>query len=215
LRGEWMYEIRGMAVPETAVADDLVDNGAIRLFIQSARRVDNQFVLAPEDPGHILHICHLVDGMPLGIELAASWVRLLSCKEIAEEMAHSMDFLRSELRNVPERHRSVRASFDLSWGLLSHAEKLVLARLSVYSGVFGRDAAELEAGATLEILAGLVNKSLLTRVGTGQFKLHNLVRQYAALHLEELNSSLPTAQRAYMPERAPRVVMAGRNAWQS
>ncbi|MFL7838983.1 MAG: AfsR/SARP family transcriptional regulator [Candidatus Promineifilaceae bacterium] len=182
LMGEWLYEIQGLALPETAVAEELTNNSAVQLFLSSARRVDGNFMLTPEDLQPILQICNLVDGMPLGIELAASWVRLLSCAEIVEEIRRNIDFLRTETHNLPQRHRSMRAIFDQSWDLLLPEEKEVLVRLSVFRGAFSRNDAEQKAGASLAALAGLANKSLIHRVDAGQFKLHNLVRQYAALH---------------------------------
>ena len=202
LMGEWVYEIQGIALPETVDEGDPASNSAVRLFLESARRVDNKFMPAPEDLQSILQICDLVDGMPLGIELAASWVRLLSCEEIVQEMTRSIDFLGTELRNVPERHRSMRAIFDQSWDLLLPAEKQALARLSIFRGVFSRDAAEQKAGVSLNTLAGLANKSLIHRVGAGQFKLHNLVRQYAALHLQQYDVYQPrTRQHAFLSRR--------------
>lgn len=182
---EWVYEIQGLPLPKATDECNLIDNSAVTLFVNSARRVDHQFVLTAEDLEPIIKICNLVDGMPMGIELAASWTRLLTCAEILGEITRNINFLRTEQRNLPERHRSVRAIFDHSWALLSPAEKQVLAGLSVFCGAFSRDAAEREAGSDLATLLGLVDKSLLQRVGTGQFRLHNLVRQYTALQPAE------------------------------
>jgi DNA-binding SARP family transcriptional activator/predicted ATPase len=203
LIGEWVYEIQGLALPETAGAHELAGNSAVKLFLDSARRVDSEFASGLEDLQPILQICHLVDGSPLGIELAASWVRVLTCKEIAEEITRSIDFLGTELANVPEKHNSMRAIFDQSWDLLLPAEKQVLARLSNFGGVFSRDAAEREAGASLATLSGLVNKSLIHRVGAGQFKLHNLVRRYAALHLHKYEVNQPRTRRKNFQSRLP------------
>ena len=96
------------------------------------------------------------------------------------------------MRNVPLRHRSIRVIFDHSWEILDPQDRDALARLSAYCGVFSREMAEQEAGADLATLSRLVNKSLLNRIGAGQFKLHNLVRQYAALRLHDgIDGSLP------------------------
>lgn len=206
LIGEWVYEMQGLTLPETAEEQELAQNSAVRLFLDSARRVDNQFTPGVEDLEPILEICHLVDGSPLGIELAASWVRLLTCKEIADEITQSVDFLGTDSSKASEKHSSMRAIFDQSWELLLPAEKQVLARLSTFCGVFSREAAEREAGASLATLSGLANKSLIHRVGTGQFKLHNLVRRYAALHLQQydVNHSRTARRKNFqspLPER--------------
>ena len=103
--------------------------------------------------------------MPLGMELAATWVRLLSCAEIAAELERGLDFLQASTRDLPERHRSMRAVFAHSWQLLDAEEQQVLRRLAVFRGGFTRAAAEQVAGATLAVLAALVDKSLVRGAG--------------------------------------------------
>jgi tetratricopeptide (TPR) repeat protein len=125
--------------------------------------------------------------MPLGIELAAAWVRTLSCEEIAQQIERGLDFLRVTTRDLPTRHRSMRAVFDHSWKLLPEEEKQVLARLSVFRGGFRRDAAGQIAGAALSMLSALVTKSLVRRSGENRYDLHELVRQFAAEHLSKIN----------------------------
>jgi len=116
----------------------------------------------------------------LGIELAAAWVPVLTCREIAREIERSLDFLATSGRDVPERHRSLRAVFDHSWNLLSAEERAALCRLSVFRGSFGRQPAEQAAGVSLPLLTALVNKSLLRRDEAGRYSLQKLIRQYAA-----------------------------------
>ena len=135
-------------------------------------------------------ICGLVEGLPLGVELAASWVSMLSCAEIADEIEQNIDFLATSMRDVPERHRSLRAAFDQSWRLLSGEQQHVLARLSVLRGDFGREAAAAVAGADLRLLSELVSKSLVRRSDFGRYELHELLRQYAA---EKLAAESPDA----------------------
>ena len=127
----------------------------------------------------ILRICRLVDGTPLGLELAAAWVRTLACAEIAEEIERGLDFLNNSARDLPERHRSMRAVFDHSWKLLSDEEQSVLSRLSVFHGGFSLEAAQQIAGATVFTLSNLVTKSLIRRSGKERYDLHELLRQYA------------------------------------
>jgi hypothetical protein len=86
----------------------------------------------------MVQICQTVEGIPLAIELAAVWVGMLSCQEIAQEINSNMDFLRTSMRDIPERHRSIRATFDHSWNLLSEGERRALCQLSVFHGGFDR-----------------------------------------------------------------------------
>ena len=157
----------------------------MELFLQRARRAHVGFNATPEDYPAIVRICQLVDGMPLGIELAAAWVRTLSCDEIAQEIERGLDFLSVSARDLPARHRSMRAVFDHSWKLLTEEEQSVLLRLSVFQGGFRREAAEEVAEATLSVLSTLVTKSLIRRSGAGRYDLHELIRQFAAEHFAE------------------------------
>ena len=179
LQGEWVFEVQGLPIPPECQADRLGTYSAVTLFLQCAQRVRPGFSLTPDEYPPIVHICRLVEGMPLGIELAAAWVRVLSCGEIAQEIQRNLDFLTTSARDVPERHRSLQATMDHSWNLLSSDERGVLSRLSVFRGSIHREAAEQVAGATLPLLSALVDKSLLRRLDAGRYDLHELIRQYA------------------------------------
>ena len=157
---------------------------AVALFAQQARRVSSGYVLAPEDVPAVARLCQLVEGVPLGIELAASWLRVLTCREVVAEIEHGLDFLTTGLQNVPERHRSLRAVFDHSWALLSAAEQEVFQQLAVFRGGFQREAATEVVGVSLPVLAGLVDKSLLRRTAGGRYEVHDMLRQYAAERLQ-------------------------------
>lgn len=189
LQGEWVLEVHGLPIPDSRRALDSAQDTSVELFLQRARRAYIGFRPASEDYPAIVRICKLVDGMPLGIELAAAWVRTLTCAEIAREIERGLDFLSVSTRDIPARHRSMRAVFDHSWKLLSEAEQRVLLRLSVFRGGFQREAAETVAGASLSTLSSLVMKSLIRRSSAGRYDLHELIRQsaaeYFAAHLEE------------------------------
>lgn len=185
LRGEWIYELHGLPIPPSGYVDKLEDYSAAVLFVQCARRLDAEFELTEADKPALVRICHLVEGIPLAIELAAAWVGMLSCREIAQEIETSIDFLTTSTRDIPERHRSLRATFDHSWRLLSDAERDALSRLSVFHGGFDRAAAEWVAGASLPLLSSLVSKSLIGRTKDGRYDLHEVIRQYALAHLNE------------------------------
>jgi predicted ATPase len=100
-----------MRFPQTDRPTNPEDYSAVRLFAQHARRIRADFSLADEEAG-VVRICALVEGMPLGIELAATWVRALSCGEIADEIERSLDILATSSRNASERHRNMRAVLD-------------------------------------------------------------------------------------------------------
>lgn len=185
LQGEWVFEVHGLPVPENPQTEGFAQDTSVELFLQRARRAHVEFSATSEDFPAILRICHLVDGMPLAIELAAAWVRTLTCAEIAKEIEYSLDFLSISARDIPIRHRSMRAVFDHSWKLLTEEEKQVLARLSVFRGGFRREAAEQVAQATLAVLSTLVTKSLIRRSGTGRYDLHELIRLFAGEHFSE------------------------------
>ena len=187
LLGEWVVEVQGLAVPPAGQAKGVEECSAVALFVQSARRAKAGFALRAGDEPAVAHICRLVEGMPLAIELAASWVRMLSCQEIAREIEHNLDFLVASTRDLPERHRSLWAVFDHSWKLLSGEEQRELSQLSVFRGGFTRQAAEAVAGASLAALSSLVTKSLVRRASAlddlTYYDLHELVRQYAHVQL--------------------------------
>jgi predicted ATPase/class 3 adenylate cyclase len=157
--------------------DEAAYQDAVQLFIDRARQARRDF--SPEGVyQHILKICQLVEGYPLALELAAAWVRSLTCSEIVAEIEANISILSATLRNLPERHRSLQAIFDQSWGQLDEAERDVFMRLSVFRGGFRRDAAERVAGASLLILSRLVDKSLL-RWEAERYQIHRLLRHYA------------------------------------
>jgi predicted ATPase/DNA-binding SARP family transcriptional activator/Tfp pilus assembly protein PilF len=176
---EWALDIQGLHYPEDEKAPYLEAYSAVQFFLQSARRVQAGFVPSDQDKQWIARICRLVAGIPLGIELAASWLRVLPCREILREVENNLDFLATSVRNVPERHRSLRAVFEHSWNLLYESEQHVLERLAIFQAGCRREAAERVAAATLPLLLGLVDKSLLHRNTSGRYEMLGVIRTYA------------------------------------
>lgn len=183
LQGEHRYHLAGMDFPTVERVDDALDTSAVKLFIQGARRALPGFKLASDDLRHVVAICRLAEGMPLGILLAAGWVGLLSPREIAIQMRSQRDFLETELQDVPERQRSMRLVLQQAWDLLNEQERGAFAGLSVFRGSFDRQAAQEVSGASLRVLMSLVNKSLLIRLPDDRLVVHELLRQYAAERL--------------------------------
>ncbi len=180
LREEWVLNVRGLPFPEDN-ATALEDYTAVQLFVQQSRRVGYAPVEA--DAASIARICRLVEGIPLAIELAAAWARVMPCAEIAREIESSLDILTTILRNLPDKHRSMRAVFEHSWKLLSEDEQAVFRKLAVFRGGFTREAAEQVACASLPALSLLVDKSLIRVNANGRYDLHELLRQFADEHL--------------------------------
>jgi len=123
LREEWLLELWGMQSPGDeeiaagASISALEGYSAVQLFVQSASRVRRDFSLEMAGASAVARICQSVEGMPLAIELAAPWIRVMSCDDIVRETERNAGFLTTTLRDVPARHRSMRAVFDHSWGL--------------------------------------------------------------------------------------------------
>jgi predicted ATPase/DNA-binding XRE family transcriptional regulator len=197
LQDEWVFEVPGLPIPETSQAATSTQNPAVELFLQRARRANARFTVTPADYPAIVRICQLVEGMPLGLELAAAWVRTLTCAEIAEQIAYGLDFLHLSARDLPPRHRSLRAVFDHSWQLLNAEEQRILCRLALFRGGFPPEAAAVVAGATLADLATLLMKSFIRRSATGRYELHELVRQFAAEQLAQHPAEQSAAQTAH------------------
>lgn len=186
LQGETIYRLEGLEL----LKDNPAMTSAVQLFVQSATYAQPAFYLKPENIAEVVAICEMVEGLPLGIVLAAGWVSLLTTQEIVTEMQRTLNFLESSARDLPARHRSLRAVFDYSWELMNAEERDVLMRLAVFQGGFTREAAQKVTKARLQVLLALVNKSLLTRdPASGRYTCHPLMRQYAAEALERADAT--------------------------
>ena len=179
LQAERIISVDGLCVPTETDLPNAKNYSAVQLFLQS------DFEPTAADMKHIARICQLVEGMPLGIELAAAWTRALSCREIAAEIEESMEFLSVQSRDIPERHRSLGAVFNQSWKHLSEEEQCVFRRLSVFRGGFQYPALRQVAGASLPILTALIDKSFLKKTANERYDVHEMLRQYANKRLEE------------------------------
>ncbi len=180
LTGETLYHLQGLALPPAEAALLPVEYDAVRLFVQKARQASPGFTLEDANAPAVLRICRLVDGMPLGILLAAAWVELFSLEEIAGQIEGNLDFLSAEVRDLPARHRSLRAVFNASYDRLEGNLPAVLTRLSVFRGGFTLPAAQAVAAAELKDLLALVDRSLLRRdPSTARCSLHNMLGRFA------------------------------------
>jgi predicted ATPase len=199
VREEWLVPVPGMNCPpaelDTASTEQATYKGAqsvltysaVQLFVQAARQSRPAFAPNPPDLAHVVEICRRVQGMPLAIVLAASWIRLLSPAEIAAQVTeHSLDFLEADWRDAAERQQGMRATFDYSWRLLDERERALFAALSVFRGGFSYEAARTVSGVTLRDMMALMDHSLLERATVpslalktgGRYQVHELLRQY-------------------------------------
>lgn len=196
LRWEWRFALEGLRLPnEQSVA--LLDSSAVRLFQEVARRADHRFVLTDEIAPAVARVCYLTAGMPLAIELAASLVSDHPCDELATRIADTTDVLATEMRDMPARHRSVRATFEYSWSRLTPALQAAYRRLSVFRGGFTQHAAESVAGVSQNALAALVDRSFLHEDGQGRYSQHPLLQQFAAEYLAQYADEKYETSRAH------------------
>jgi predicted ATPase len=197
---EWVFELQGLSYPKLVGQAAPGRFSAVQLFTQTARRIQPNFTLSVTEIPCVTEICRIVEGMPLAIEMATSWLRVLSCTEIIRELYDNLDLFTTTSQDVPDRHRSLQAVFDHSWRLLSTTEQATFARLSVFRGGFDRAAAKAVTGATVPILAALLDSSLIQQATidqtevTSRYKMHSLIQQYAAGKLIEQPDEQAEAQ---------------------
>ncbi|MCC6606545.1 MAG: tetratricopeptide repeat protein [Anaerolineae bacterium] len=196
LRGERLLELAGLAVPPTP--DVITGNySATQLFLNRAQMILPDFVINAGNQTAVTRICQLVDGLPLAIELAAAWVRQLTCAEIADEIAYNVSFLATTQKDVPTRHRSLQAAFEHSWALLADDERDTFARISVFQGGCTREMATAVTQSPLSVLSALCEKSLLRRDENGRYTMHELLRHFAANQLKAAPSHFAEIQRRH------------------
>ncbi|MEM7111954.1 MAG: tetratricopeptide repeat protein [Chloroflexota bacterium] len=184
---EAVFPVTGLPLPSAeAGAEDESAYASLQLFADRAQRVMRQFALTAKNRAQVLTVCQLVEGSPLGIELAAATLSKRPLSDLLTSIASSIDALASRRRDLPRRHRSMRAVFDGSWLLLRPEEQQILAQLSVFRSGFSAAAAQAVTGATLHDLETLQDKSLVQSEGNGRFRLHELLRQFAAEKMAEM-----------------------------
>lgn len=199
LRGETIYEVNSMLLPPPNISVvEMEGYPATQLFMSSASRSAPDFELTDDNAQDVCKVLQGVQGVPLGIELAAGWLEMLDIDEIAREIDDSLDFLETDMRDMPERHRSIRAVFDYSWNLMNTDERNAFMKLSVFRGGFERGAAKKVLGTSLRTLTALMNKSLLSRQPDGRYMVAKLLRQYAQEHFDEECAEREAVYTAYV-----------------
>ncbi|CAN5693811.1 BTAD domain-containing putative transcriptional regulator [soil metagenome] len=190
MRGEWLLPIAGMHMEADSAGESFDASESVRLFVQAAHRTGPGFALRPEERGNLAELLQLVEGLPLGIELAAAWTRVLELPQIVEELRSSRLALSNPMRDAPGRHASLEAALAYSWQRLRSDESEVFNALSVFRGGFTRGAAQEVAGASLAMVRAFLDKSLLQRLGTARYGMLEVVSEYGARRLSENTAAL-------------------------
>ena len=196
LEEEWVKDLEGLQYPPstTMTLEEAQHFEAVKLFSQRAKKAVLEFSANEDNIATIIEICQLVEGAPLALELAATWVRVMTLSEIAKEIKSNLSFLENQNRNKNERHQSIRAVFEHSWKLLTPKEQDVFRKLAVFVGSFNRQAAAEVAGATLPVLVSLVNKSLLRVMQNGRYSRHFLIYEFSQEKLKDNSNEFTEAR---------------------
>jgi predicted ATPase len=211
LLDEWLIPIEGLNVPPVGGLPANCDQpelgrySSIQLFLHYMHRLRPGFRPTTADEAAIICICQLLEGMPLAIELAATWTRTLSFSAIVDAIESNPDFLASSMHDIPERHHSLRTVFDHSWQLLSPRQREILQHMATLSGGFTPPDAAALVGATLAELAELVDRSWLFTDADGLFHMHEPDRHFCVATLNGTNgATVRTQPPASLPPAYPR-----------
>jgi predicted ATPase len=196
LHGEWLYPLGGLALPDETGGESAPYADALDFFARCARRVRPEFSLA-EETAAVIELCGLTGGMPLALELAASWAKTLSVADIVAEIRQDLDILQARQANRPKRQRSIQTILNQTWQRLTPDEQTIFARLAVFQGPFDRAAAQQVVGANLGTLTNLLDKALLQRRQHTHYTMHPLVRQFGYGRLQANPTAYAETQAAY------------------
>jgi non-specific serine/threonine protein kinase len=208
LAGETNWLVPSLALPDSHQLPALMELSrveAVRLFIERAAAALPTFLMTPANAAAVAQVCCRLDGIPLAIELAAAWVKVISVDQLAARLDDSLRLLTAGSRTAPLRHQTLRATIDWSYDLLSEPERALFRRLAVFAGGWTLEAAEaicadasLAGNDVLEVLAHLVDKSLVVvdtpSSGAVRYRLLEPVRQFAHMKLRELVEEPPIRQ---------------------
>ncbi len=209
LRGEHLLPLDPLPLPEVTAGDveAVLRSDAVRLFRDRATAALPAFAVTADNAAAVAAVCRMLDGLPLALELAAARIRVLGPEEMLQRVGGRLKLLTGGARDLPDRHRSMRAALDWSAQLLDPDETRVFAELSVFSGGWTVEAAEAVCGAgcrtdgedtggdVLDIVARLVDKSLVAAGNTGRLSMLETIRDYAAELLAARPAAAPVRDR--------------------
>lgn len=198
LKDEWLVALSGLSYPQSDDIPDALEFDAPRLLLERAARYAVGAAQTAPDTAAILRICRLVDGHPLALEMVAEWKQYVSFALIADELEQGSDLLRTEVRNMPDRHRSIGQAIQAMFDQLPADVALAAARLSVIEGSFDHHAASEVAAVSLAMIDSLRRASLIEGDGLDRLRLHPLIRQYLTLQLDALPDVRRSAEHAHV-----------------
>jgi non-specific serine/threonine protein kinase len=196
--GEAVLPVPPMATPElerSGGVAGLSRYDAVALFIERAAAAVPDFALTEDNYRAVAALCHRLDGLPLTIELAAGRLRSFSPAQILSKLDDRYAFLTGGERGRPDRHQTLRASIEWSYQLCTPQEQRLWARLCVFAGNFELDAVEgvctddIAADEIVDLVAGLVDKSIVVRHGRGTVAQYRLLESIREFGLERLNEA--------------------------
>jgi predicted ATPase len=203
LAAETVWRVPPLSAVSVSLRHDAVTEDhdeAIRLFADRAAAARPGFTLGPGNLGAVAAVCRALDGLPLAIELAAAWVRVLSVDQICARLGNRFALLVTGSRSASPRQRTLHATIEWSYALLSQPEQLLFMRLSVFAG-WSLEMAEqvcadgIPAGDVLGLTAGLVDKSLVVlepeALGQARYRMLDTIREFAAARLADTGASAP------------------------
>jgi len=200
LEGEQELSVPPLAVPpDTEPLERLSDYAGVALYVDRAKAVRAEFALTQNNAKVVAALCRRLEGMPLAIEMAAAWARLLPPSQMLEKLGSRLDMLFSRRRDLPERQQSLRATFEWSYDLLEPELQSCFALLAVFRGGFSLEAAEaLCGGEALEYLSELQERSLVLEEETeegGRYRVLESLREYGSEKLAENGERTEAQQR--------------------
>jgi len=183
---EWVLALNGMAYPSSATTlEDLEDYGAVELFMQTARQHQNDVVFSNHHSSDLISICEAVGGSPLGIQLAASWLRAMPLNAVSEQLKKNLNLLKD---------KQLHAVFSRSWHYLSEAEKTLLMKLCVFQGGLSYQASLDVSQASLKLIMQCLDKSMLFLSAEGRYDFHPLIKTYIQEEAQKDNALFSNAQ---------------------
>ncbi|MGQ0571653.1 MAG: ATP-binding protein [Armatimonadota bacterium] len=230
--GEVTYHVPPLSLPDPEQppsVERLMQSEAVRLFVDRALLSQPAFSITPQNAAAVTQVCRRLDGIPLALELAATRVKLLSVEQIARRLDDRFQLLAGSIRTSLSRHQTLRATMDWGFELLSEPERILLRRLSVFTGGLTLEAAEavcsgngIEAHQVLALLALLVDKSLVLAEGNedeARYRFLETVREYAREKLEQSSEAATMRARhqdwflALAEEAEPHLAGKGQAIW--
>lgn len=207
LQSEVVFNLSGLSLPQSDAPGEIMASEAVQLFVQSAQR---RTAIQAHDGVFIARICQRVEGMPLALELAASWMGVLTPAQIDAHLQQGLELLSSQWRDLPPRHLSLRVVLEATFEQLTETHKRLLEALSLFRGGIALEAAQGLAGAKPSSLLELVSQSLLQREPSGRFVMHSLVQSYISERLQHSPQRKQTLEDQYTAYWSQRLV-----PWQS